>query len=204
MPGGLYDHGRGAQETVIYQGIQSALPGPLRRYILHFEAAIEAAVGEFAASLGPGARVLDAGAGEGQYADRFRAHRYTGVDLGVGDGSWNYSDLDAVADLIALPFRDSTFDAALNVVTLEHVPEPARVVEELFRVLRPGGTLLMIVPHEWEEHQTPHDYFRYTRYGMYTCWSVLGSKLWQSIRWEDSSGCYRGGCSMHCSSFPVR
>ena len=68
--------------------------------------------------------------------------------------------------MLALPFAADTFDAALNVVTLEHVREPARVIEELFRVLRPGGRLLIIVPHEWEQHQIPHDYFRYTRYGM--------------------------------------
>jgi SAM-dependent methyltransferase len=151
---------------VIYGRLQALLPSPLRRYILHFEAAIEQAVTDFAASLDKGARVLDAGSGEGQYADRFNAQRYVGVDLGVGDEAWNYTRLDAIADLMALPFRDRTFDAALNVVTLEHVREPARVVEELHRVLRPGGQLLIIVPHEWEEHQTPHDYFRYTRYGI--------------------------------------
>jgi SAM-dependent methyltransferase len=39
-------------------------------------------------------------------------------------------------------------------------------VEELARVLAPGGRLLLVAPHEWEEHQQPHDYFRYTRYGL--------------------------------------
>ena len=151
---------------MIYRGIQSLLPGPLRRYILHFESAIETAVAGFAASLGKGTLLLDAGAGECQYAEHFTAQRYVGVDLGVGDIQWNYSELDAVADLISLPFRDRTFDAALNVVTLEHVREPARVIEELSRVLKSGGSLLIIVPHEWEEHQQPHDYFRYTRFGL--------------------------------------
>ena len=149
-----------------YTGLQSLLPGVVRDYVLHFEASIERAVVAFAASLPEGARVLDAGAGEGQYAGRFIRQRYTGVDLGIGDAVWNYAKLDVIADLMALPFPDDTFDATLNVVTLEHVKEPARVVEELFRVLRPGGRLLIVVPHEWEQHQTPHDYFRYTRYGM--------------------------------------
>ena len=168
MPGGLDDHDRGAQEVVsgAYEGLRELLPGALRDYLLFFEASIGRAVDGFAASLPAGARVLDAGAGEGQYAGRFVSQRYTGVDLGVGDAGWNYAGLDAVADLLALPFIDGTFDAALNVVTLEHVREPARVIEELFRVLRPGGRLLIIVPHEWEQHQIPHDYFRYTRYGM--------------------------------------
>jgi SAM-dependent methyltransferase len=38
-------------------------------------------------------------------------------------------------------------------------------VAELARVLAPGGRLLLIVPHEWEVHQHPHDYFRYTKFG---------------------------------------
>jgi hypothetical protein len=33
-------------------------------------------------------------------------------------------------------------------------------------VLKPSGRLLLVVPHEWEEHQQPHDYYRYTRYGL--------------------------------------
>jgi hypothetical protein len=33
-------------------------------------------------------------------------------------------------------------------------------------VLKPGGRLLLIVPHEWEVHQSPHDYYRYTRHGV--------------------------------------
>lgn len=149
-----------------YLGLQRSLPRPLVRYILHFEAAIEDAVQAFAASLPAGARVLDAGAGEGAYAHYFQRNRYLGVDLGIGDTHWDYSKLDLIADLTLLPLHDHLFDACLNVVTLEHVREPARVLAELHRVLRPGGVLLIVVPHEWEEHQIPHDYYRYTRYGM--------------------------------------
>ena len=151
---------------MIYNRVRSLLPGPLARYVLHFETAIEDAVGDFARSLPGGARVLDAGAGEGNYKAHFGAQRYVGLDLGIGDAKWDYSRLDAVGDLAALPFRDGAFDAALNVVTLEHVREPARVVAELARALAPGGRLLLIAPHEWEEHQQPHDYYRYTRYGL--------------------------------------
>jgi SAM-dependent methyltransferase len=133
---------------------------------MHFEASIEDAVADFAKSLPKKAPVLDAGAGEGNYKAQFSAQRYTGLDLGIGDAGWDYSNLDAIGDLAALPFADGTFDAALNVVTLEHVREPARVLCELGRVLKPGGSLLLIAPHEWEEHQQPHDFYRYTRYGL--------------------------------------
>ena len=148
-----------------YTAIAQRLPDWLSRHILHFEASIEDAVARFAAALPPGARVLDAGAGELRHARYFARQRYTGVDLAIGDRAWDYSRLDAVADLSRLPFTSGCFDAAIHIVTLEHVRQPECVLRELARVLAPGAPLLVIVPHEWEVHQAPHDYFRFTRYG---------------------------------------
>ena len=111
--------------------------------------------------------MLDAGAGEGQYARHFARQRYCGVDLAVGDAAWDYSRLDAVADLTALPFRD----AALSTPRCTSSPSStcasrARALAEMARWLAPGAPLLVAAPHEWEVHQAPHDYFRYTRYGL--------------------------------------
>jgi SAM-dependent methyltransferase len=142
------------------------LPEPVRRFVLDFEARIEDAARHFASGLAPGALVLDAGAGEAQYKPLFGRCRYVAVDLGIGDAAWSYGSLDTLADLARLPFAADTFDAAVNIVTLEHVRDPALVISEIARVLRPGGRLLLVTPLEWEEHQQPHDYFRYTRYGV--------------------------------------
>jgi SAM-dependent methyltransferase len=149
-----------------YTGIAYRLPRSLRRHILNFEVEIEDAVAAFARALPAGSRVLDAGSGEGQYRHHFARHRYCGVDLAVGDASWDYSGLDAVADLTALPFRAAAFDAAVHIVTIEHLREPGAALAEIARTLAPGGILLIAAPHEWEVHQAPHDYFRYTRYGL--------------------------------------
>jgi SAM-dependent methyltransferase len=138
----------------------------LRRHILHFEVEIADAVAALAGTLPEGVRILDAGAGEGQYAPYFARQRYCGVDLAVGDAAWDYTRLDVLADLTALPFRDGAFHAAINMVTLEHLPEPGRALAEIARTIEPGGLLLLAAPHEWEVHQAPHDYFRYTRYGL--------------------------------------
>jgi SAM-dependent methyltransferase len=146
--------------------IVDRLPRWLSRRVLHFEAAIEDAVAGFAASLPAGARVLDAGAGEVRHARYFTRQRYCGVDLAVGDRAWNYSRLGAVADLARLPFASGCFDAAINIVTLEHVREPESVLREIARTLAPAAPLLAIVPHEWEVHQAPHDYFRFTCHGI--------------------------------------
>jgi SAM-dependent methyltransferase len=150
----------------MYKWLRRLVPGVARRHVLHFECEIERAVGEFAARLPTRARVLDAGAGEGGHRAYFKQQRYYGIDLAIGDEAWDYSRLDALGDLGALPFVDRAFDAALNVVTLEHVAEPGQVLAEIGRTLRSGGELLLIAPLEWEEHQQPHDYYRYTRYGL--------------------------------------
>ncbi len=141
-------------------------PRPVRRWALHFECSIEDAVAKFSRSLPGNSLVLDAGAGEGQYAECFRQHRYLGADLALGDARWNYSKLDVIADLNALPFGTGSFDAALNVVTLEHLRDPGVALREIARVLRPGGRLLLVAPLEWEEHQQPNDFYRYTRFGL--------------------------------------
>jgi len=151
---------------VKYTGIAYRLPRFLRRHILRFETDIEDAVWALACSQPPGARVLDAGAGEGQYAPYFANPGYCAVDLAVGDANWDYSGLDVIADLTALPFRAGAFDAAIHIVTIEHLREPGRALAEIARSLMPGGVLLVAAPHEWEVHQAPHDYFRYTRYGL--------------------------------------
>jgi SAM-dependent methyltransferase len=148
-----------------YTSVERFMPGFLRRYVLDFEARIEDAVTAFAAALPEGALVLDAGAGEARHAPCFPKQRYIGVDLAVGDPEWDYGRLNALADLSRLPFPSGCFDGCLNIVTLEHVREPRCVLSEIARALKPGGRLLLIVPHEWEVHQAPHDYFRFTRYG---------------------------------------
>jgi SAM-dependent methyltransferase len=149
-----------------YQAIERHLPGFLRRHILHFESAIDDSLSGFAASLAPEARVLDAGAGERVHQKYFLGQDYIAIDLAVGDAAWDYGRLDAIADLTALPFGEASFDACINIVTLEHVREPGCALREIERALKPGGRLLLIIPHEWEVHQSPHDYYRYTRHGV--------------------------------------
>jgi len=113
-----------------------------------------------------GQRVLDAGAGEGRYRPYFEHLHYVGIDLAVGDASWDYSRLNVLGDLTNLPLCDKVFDLVLCLEVLEHVREPQQVLQELYRVLRPGGKLYFSVPMSWHQHQQPHDYFRYTSFGL--------------------------------------
>lgn len=167
---------------------RSLLPRFLDRYLWFFETAIRDQAAQFAATLPAGARVLDAGAGEGQYRQQFAHCRYTGADLAIGDAGWNYAGLDVLCDLTRLPFSDATFDACINIVTLEHVRQPDAVLCELARTLKQGGRLFLVVPQDWEVHQAPHDYFRYTRYGVR---HLLERAGFDDIRLEAGGGYFR-------------
>jgi len=172
---------------VSYTALAYRLPAPLKRLVLHFEMEILRAVEGFSGRV-RGELVLDAGAGEGQYRPYFEGTRYIGVDLAVGDASWDYRQLDAICDLSSLPFCEETFGAALNIVTLEHLRDPQLALNEIARVLRKGGELLLVAPHEWEVHQSPHDYFRYTRHGLEL---LLRRAGFGTIRVEAAGGYFR-------------
>jgi ubiquinone/menaquinone biosynthesis C-methylase UbiE len=119
-----------------------------------------------AASIPDNSRVLDAGAGEGKYRSLFAKHDYVTADLAVGDPDWDYSGLDVVTDLGRLPFSEDTFDAVLSTQTLEHLAEPAIFLTEAARVLKAGGRLFLTAPQSFRLHQAPHDYYRYTTFGL--------------------------------------
>jgi ubiquinone/menaquinone biosynthesis C-methylase UbiE len=53
-----------------------------------------------------------------------------------------------VADAFHLPFRDGSFDAVIASEIIEHVVDPAAFVGELFRVVKPGGTLIISTPYK--------------------------------------------------------
>lgn len=154
--------GQNVFDSARNSGVMKAVLG----YVMDFESRIDGAVSAFAASLPQDSCVLDAGAGELRHKAYFPGQHYVGVDLAVGDDAWDYGRLDAMADLKALPFTEAVFDAAISIVTLEHVCEPGLAIAEMARVMKPSASLLIVVPMEWEEHQQPYDYFRYTQYGL--------------------------------------
>jgi SAM-dependent methyltransferase len=106
-------------------------------------------------------RMLDVGCGAQPYRELFpRVERYVGLDHP------GPTRLDVCGDGLALPFRAGSFDSVLCNQVLEHVPEGATLMEEIARVLRPGGILLLTVPLTWDLHREPSDFYRYTRYGL--------------------------------------
>jgi SAM-dependent methyltransferase len=73
---------------------------------------------------------------------------------------------DARGDAHQLPFADDSFDAVVSMEVLEHLHSPERVVDEIRRVLKPEGRLVLTTRFIFHIHGAPVDYYRYTRHGL--------------------------------------
>jgi SAM-dependent methyltransferase len=112
-------------------------------------------------------RFLDCGCGDVPYYAWYRelVSEVTCVDWGAS--LHGRSHLDREVDLNGvLPFAEASFDTVLLADVLEHIALPERLLRELFRVLSPGGKLLITVPFLYQVHEAPHDYFRYTQFAL--------------------------------------
>src|SRR3954466_16374214 len=103
-------------------------------------------------------RPLDIGAQNGPYAVHFPKRIALDIRPGVG--------VRIIGDAQGVGIADGSFDVVLCTEVLEHLPEPQRAIDEMFRVLVPGGQLLLTTRFLFPIHDAPHDYFRYTKYGL--------------------------------------
>jgi SAM-dependent methyltransferase len=109
--------------------------------------------------------VIDVGCGEQPYRPGLRGFkRYVGFDS--IDAPDRGANPDVLGDALALPFADGCADAVLCTEVIEHVKDPAQLLSELARALAPGGFLLLSSPFTWQIHDEPHDYWRFTEYGL--------------------------------------
>ncbi|MBM3661608.1 MAG: methyltransferase domain-containing protein [Actinobacteria bacterium] len=99
------------------------------------------------------------------------------VDLGGGDRRFGdprvfnleymrFELPDLFADGLRLPFRSGSLDLVLSQAVLEHVPDPQQAVDEMRRVLKPGGVLYCEVAFMQPLHAVPSHYFNVTIFGL--------------------------------------
>lgn len=117
----------------------------------------------------PGDKILDIGCGSGRHACRaYACDRVTviGVDANYDDvhearGRLSYHEAIgahggggwgcAAGDILALPFYEAAFDLVICSEVMEHIPDDSHAANEIMRVLKPGGNLVVSVPRYFPE-----------------------------------------------------
>ena len=105
-----------------------------------------------------------------------------GPSTGSGKKLWNINSIESlniinydillqdevtvVGDAHSLPFKSNVIDSIICQAVLEHVKNPNKVVDEMLRVLKPGGYIYSEVPFMQGFHADPDDYQRYTLPGL--------------------------------------
>lgn len=125
--------------------------------------------------IAPGARLLDLGCGPRDQAapTEHRGASYVGID-------YSSDQADLLADAHAIPFRDGTFDVVLSYAVLEHLYHPFLALQEVARVLRPGGVYVGTVSQGEPFHDS---FFHHTAWGLLTVLRPAGLhalRLWSS------------------------
>lgn len=107
--------------------------------------------------------VIDIGCGAKPYQSLFGCpiKHYWGLDLPSQE-----TKADICADAVHLPLPDSVVDVCFDAWLLDDLAEPNEYVAEVARVLKVGGLLIMLENQTYPEHDAPHDFYRYTRYGL--------------------------------------
>ena len=112
-----------------------------------------------------GGLLLDVGCGTKPYKNLFSVAQYDGLEY-AGDTLGRKERAEYVYDGHRFPFDGAKYDHVICNQVLEHVFNPDEFMQEIVRVLKPNGELLLTVPFVWDEHEQPIDYMRYTSFGL--------------------------------------
>jgi SAM-dependent methyltransferase len=107
--------------------------------------------------------VLDIGAGR----DYFRTQAPNTVEKWTSlDYNFRTDSIDINASALDLPIKNACMDCVLLADVLEHLTNPEKAIGEIHRVLKNGGLALISAPFFLNLHEEPHDYFRFSKFGL--------------------------------------
>lgn len=108
--------------------------------------------------------LLDIGSGNNPYKKFFmdKVKDYVSLDRFDFEGI----KPDIIGDATNLPIKSDSVDTVFSSQVLEHVPEPQKMIDEIYRVLKKGGVCILTTHMANPLHGEPHDYFRFTKYGL--------------------------------------
>jgi SAM-dependent methyltransferase len=107
--------------------------------------------------------LVDFGCGDMPYRSVIepKVGKYLGVDLEMNPKAEHHIGFDSKTTLPA-----NYADIVLSNQVLEHVDTPSGYLQEAYRILKPGGTIILTTHGYWFYHPTPNDYWRWTSAGL--------------------------------------
>lgn len=111
--------------------------------------------------------VVDLGCGEKPFKKEIQklSESYFGVDWPSSVHNKNETDIYSNISK-ALPFKSDSVNTVVSFQVMEHLPEPLLFLKECRRILCKNGKIILTTPFMWGVHESPHDYYRYTHYGL--------------------------------------
>ncbi len=111
---------------------------------------------------------LDAGAGDQNKKEYLinKGYTYESCDFEEIFSSDSADQQTYICRLDHLPMSGETYDLIICVQVLEHVSNPVKSIDEMFRVLKPGGLIYLSTNFMYPRHGIPYDFFRFSEDGL--------------------------------------
>ncbi|MEO6611860.1 MAG: class I SAM-dependent methyltransferase [Chitinophagaceae bacterium] len=111
-------------------------------------------------------KVLDIGCGYKPYKKIFAGNKtvtaYTGCDL----NQTSLDTVDIIYDGKKIPLLGESIDTIFSTQVIEHVFDHGQILREAYRLLKMNGKIILSAPLYWPVHGEPHDFYRFTKFGL--------------------------------------
>jgi SAM-dependent methyltransferase len=120
-------------------------------------------------------RLLDLGCGNKPYKEWYDPQTTTNTGCDAVQSTQQL--VDTVCLATALPYKNNEFDTIFSTQVFEHVYDHHGMIKEAYRVLKPGGHIVLTVPFTWELHEEPYDFFRISKHGLKELFEEAGFEI---------------------------
>jgi SAM-dependent methyltransferase len=121
-------------------------------------------------------KTLDIGCGQKPYQHLVSATEYIGLEIDTPENR-QHKKADVFYPGGPLPFDNAVMDSVVSHQVFEHIFTPSQFLQEIHRVLKPQGCVMLSVPFVWDEHEQPFDFARYSSFALKALLEEQGFEL---------------------------